>query len=228
MVAGHFRHSALLTASTSGFKTTCRIPDVPPGNIEAAAAPTARQSRGNRIGGTWRPQPIRATSALPARKECVMGRTQGVKRRIASALAVLAMMAITVSGGATTASAADKPKPPPGYAGPSATCNGAPHTTYPLSGTPGYVDVWLDPAGSGTYCARTFDNLAGDHHMEIILQRVGWETRWYDSGTFSTYAGAIYVSGANTYCTWAYAVVTVDGVNHFVVGARSDGWFLVC
>jgi hypothetical protein len=157
-----------------------------------------------------------------------MRKTQGTKRRIASALAVLAMMAIAVSGGATTASAADTPKPPPGYAGPSPTCNGAPYLNIPLSGTSGYVEIWLDTAGSGTYCAKTFDNLAGDHHMEIILQRVGWQTRWYDSGTFSTYAGGIYVSGANAYCTLVYGVVTVNGVDHFMVGARSDGWLEVC
>ena len=157
-----------------------------------------------------------------------MGRTQGMRRWIASALAVLAMTAIAVSGGAATSSAADKPTPPPGYAGPFPTCKGDLRANLPLSGTSGYVQIWLDPAGSGTYCAMTFDNLAGDHHMEIILQRADWESRWYDSGMFSTYAGGIYVSGANAYCTWVYGVVTVNGVDHFIAGSRSDGWYLQC
>ena len=111
---------------------------------------------------------------------------------------------------------------PPGYAGPFATCNGEPVTPIPVPGTTGYVQIWRDYAGSGTFCAKTFDNLGGDHHMEIILQREDWSTRWYDSGTYSTYAGGIYVSGANTYCTKLYGEITGNDQRH------TTGWLLVC
>ncbi|WNV87646.1 hypothetical protein [Umezawaea sp. Da 62-37] len=149
-----------------------------------------------------------------------------LKRRLASAIAVSGIVATAVLGGAATASATDPADAPPGYAGPYATCNGAPLPPLQLSGTPGYVQLWLDRSGSGTFCAKTFDNLGGDHHTEIILQRVDWQTRWYDSGTYSTYAGGIYVSGANAHCSRIYGEVTVNGVAHRLPSV--DGWATVC
>jgi hypothetical protein len=150
-----------------------------------------------------------------------MSRMQKTKKRIASAVAVAGIVATTVLGGAATASASDPKDAPPGYAGPYATCSGEPYRVYPLPGTTGYIEVWRSYAGSGTFCAKTFDNLAGSHHIEVILQRVDWQTRWYDSGNYSTYAGGIYVSGANEHCTYVFGRVTVDGVNH-------DRWATVC
>jgi hypothetical protein len=144
-------------------------------------------------------------------------------RRIAATAAVSGIVAIAALTGAGTAAAnTDPADAPPGYAGPFATCNGQPYAQISVPGTPGYVEIWKDTAGSGTFCAKTFDNLAGDHHMEIILQRDDWSTRWYDSGTYSTYAGGIYVSGANTHCTKVYGEITVNGQAH------TTGWLLVC
>jgi len=155
-----------------------------------------------------------------------MIRMQRTKQRIASTFIISGLVATTVLGGAATASATDPADAPPGYAGPSATCSGTPGQPIPLSGTSGYVQLWYSSAGSGTYCAKTFDNLPGSHHTEIILQRDDWQTRWYDSGTYSTYAGGIYVSGANTHCARFYGEVTVDGVAHKL--PSSDGWWTVC
>jgi hypothetical protein len=149
-------------------------------------------------------------------------RMQMTKMRIASAVAVVGIVATTILGGAATASATNPADAPPGYAGPYDTCSGVALPQIPLPGTSGYVQVWYSSAGSGTYCAMTFDNLAGSHHIEVILQRDGWQTRWYDSGTYSTYAGGIYVSGANSHCTGVYGEVTVDGVAH------ASGWWTVC
>jgi hypothetical protein len=151
-----------------------------------------------------------------------VSRMQKTKTRIASAVAVVGIAAMTVLGGAATASATNPADAPPGYAGPYASCSGEPRALIPLPDTSGYVQVWYSTAGSGTYCAMTFGNLAGSHHIEVILQRDDWQTRWYDSGTYSTYAGGIYVSGANTHCTGGYGEVTVDGVAH------PSGWRTVC
>ncbi|WP_410606326.1 hypothetical protein [Amycolatopsis sp. lyj-109] len=144
-------------------------------------------------------------------------------RRIAATTAVSGIVALAALAGAGTAAAnTDPADAPPGYAGPFATCNGEPYVQITVPGTPGYVDIRRDYAGSGTFCAKTFDNLAGDHHIEIILQRVDWSTRWYDSGTYSTYAGGIYVSGANTHCTRVYGEITVNDQAH------TTGWQVVC
>ena len=157
-----------------------------------------------------------------------------MKKRIASAAAVVGMAASVVLGGAATASANTHPEDaPPGYGGPFSTCKGAPRAYFPLEGTSGYVQVWLSSEGSGTYCAMTFDNLPGDHHTEVILQHAGWASRWYDSGMYSTYAGGIYVSDANTLCAYVYGEVTVNGVPHTLHTPSPPtrygvGWNIVC
>jgi hypothetical protein len=132
-------------------------------------------------------------------------------------------VATAVFGGAATASAGTFAQAaPPGYAGPSPTCSGAFLERINIAQAAGYVDVWYSSAGSGTFCAKTFDNLAGNHHIEVVLQHAGWTTRWHDSGNYSEYAGGIYVSDANTLCAQVYGEVTVGGLPY------SSGWNTIC
>ncbi|WP_328617542.1 hypothetical protein OHS18_15645 [Amycolatopsis sp. NBC_00355] len=147
-----------------------------------------------------------------------------IRTRIATAVAVIGVAAATALGGAVTASAETHPEDaPPGYAGPFPTCNGTFLERITLPQTAGYVDVWYSSAGSGTFCAKTFDNLPGRHHIEVVLQHAGWTTRWYDSDdNYDSYAGGIYVSDANTLCAQVYGEVTVNAVPH------ASGWNTIC
>lgn len=155
-----------------------------------------------------------------------MGRTQRMRSRIASAVAVGVIAVVTAVGGAASASATDPADAPAGYAGPFSSCSSQLVYHIPLvasSGrTQGYTNVWYSSAGSGTFCAMTFDNLAGSHHMEVILRHEDWQTPWYDSGTYTTYAGGIYVSGMNTRCAWVWGRVVVSGVDY------NNGWDYIC
>ncbi len=147
-----------------------------------------------------------------------------IKRRIATAVAVIGLAATTVIGGAATASAETYPKDaPPGYAGPFPTCKGAFLEQIDIPQTTGYIRVSYSSEGSGTFCAMTFDNLDGKHHIEVVLQHAGWTTQWYDSDdNYETYAGGIYVSDANTSCAKVYGEVTVNGARH------PSGWNRIC
>jgi hypothetical protein len=145
-----------------------------------------------------------------------------MKNRIASAVAVSVIAVATMLGGAASASATDPDDAPAGYAGPFSSCSGDLVYHIPLSGTSGYINVWYSPAGSGTFCAMTFDNLAGSHHIEVILRHEDWQTPWYDSGTYSTFAGGIYVSGMNTRCAYVWGRVVVNGVDY------NNGWDYIC
>ncbi|MCG8916153.1 hypothetical protein L6E12_10160 [Actinokineospora sp. PR83] len=145
-----------------------------------------------------------------------------MRNRIASAAAAGVIAVITAVGAAPTASATDPSKAPAGYAGPFSSCSGQLLHHIPLAGTTGYVNVWYSSAGSGTFCAMTFDNLAGSHHTEVILRHEDWDTPWYDSGDYTTYAGGIYVSGMNTRCAWVWGRVVVNGVDH------NTGWVYIC
>jgi hypothetical protein len=147
---------------------------------------------------------------------------QRIGRRVSATVAVCGFLMAAVLGGPGVASATDPKDAPAGYGGPFASCSGEWFKRFDVPGTPGYVDIWYSPAGSGTFCAKTFDNLAGNHHMEVILQHALWQTRWYDSGIYATYAGGIYVSDANARCPQVYGEVTVDGQRH------TTGWQWVC
>jgi hypothetical protein len=156
----------------------------------------------------------------------MMTTTRHTMRRIAATLAVSGLVAAAVLGGSATASATEPGDAPAGYAGPFNECKGAATPPMKLEGTSGYVQVWYSSEGSGTFCAMTFDNLPGKHHTEIVLQRDDWQTQWYDSGMYSTYAGGIYVSGANSHCAFVYGEVTVDGVAHKL--DAYEHWALAC
>ncbi|MFJ6718708.1 hypothetical protein [Streptomyces sp. NPDC091259] len=143
-----------------------------------------------------------------------MSRIDRIKRRVPSVAAVCGLVAGAVFGGAGAASATDPADAPPGYAGPFSSCKGSPVTRMPLADRVGYIQVWYDGAGSGTYCAMTFDNRAGSHNMEIRVRRYVWQTSWYDRGSYSTYAGGVYVSGANTYCAEITGWVEVNGTRY--------------
>jgi hypothetical protein len=60
----------------------------------------------------------------------------------------------------------------------------------------------------------TYDNLSGSHHMEVVVRRSTWQTPWYDSGTYSVYAGGIQHYGSDGNCVIFFGRVTVNGVNY--------------
>jgi hypothetical protein len=144
------------------------------------------------------------------------------RRRLASVLVAVLAAVFAVVGGSATASATEPEDAPAGYAGPFSSCSGDLIYHIPLSGTSGYIDVWYSSAGSGTFCAMTFDNLAGSHHIEVILRHEDWQTPWYDSGDYTTYAGGIYVSGMNTRCAYVWGRVVVNGHDY------NNGWDYIC
>jgi len=138
------------------------------------------------------------------------------RRRIllTTALALVSTLAMTVTS-TQIASAA----PPPGYAGPTADCPGTLRATYPLRSASGAtlgstLNIWYSSGNGGTLCAKTYDNLPGTHHMEVVVRRADWQTAWSDSGTYATYAGAIAVYGMPTKCAWVFGRVQVNGVNY--------------
>ncbi|MEU3460666.1 hypothetical protein ABZ721_12005 [Streptomyces sp. NPDC006733] len=140
----------------------------------------------------------------------------GMKRRALTAAAVCGIVASATLFGAGTGSAAANAAPP-GYSGPFlGDCKGHWVKTIPLPDGYGEIKVWKDPAGSGTYCAKTYDNREGDHNMEVRLRHYGWATWWNDTGVYSTYAGGIYVSQANSWCTFVDGWVVVSGTKHWV------------
>ncbi|TWD17446.1 hypothetical protein FB570_11159 [Streptomyces sp. T12] len=137
-----------------------------------------------------------------------------MRRRVLPVAAVCGLVAGAMFGGAGAASATDPADAPAGYAGPFSSCKGTAVTRMPLSDGVGYLQVWYDDAGSGTYCAMAFDNRSGSHNMEIRVRRYIWQTSWYDRGYYSTFAGGVYVSGANTYCAEVTGWVEVNGTRY--------------
>lgn len=143
-----------------------------------------------------------------------MSRFDRIRRRGLSVATVCGLVAGIVLGVPGAASATDPDDAPPGYAGPFASCKGVALPRMPLSDGVGYIQVWQDFVGSGTYCAKTYDNRAGSHAMEIRVRRYVWQTSWYDRGSYSTYAGGVYVSGSNTYCAEITGWVEVNGTRY--------------
>ncbi|MET9557207.1 hypothetical protein [Streptomyces sp. NPDC006645] len=110
----------------------------------------------------------------------------------------------------STASAA-----PPGYAGPfDGPCKGTLVRTIGVPDNVAQIQVWYDSAGSGTYCAKTYDNRSGKHNMEVRLRHWLWATSWNDTGLFDTYAGGIYVSEADKACAYVSGWVEVNGTRY--------------
>ncbi|MFJ8807759.1 hypothetical protein [Streptomyces sp. NPDC102490] len=146
-----------------------------------------------------------------------MTRLDRTKKRLWSAAAVWGLVAGTVLSGAGTASASAtrEQAAPPGYAGPfTAACKGRLVYRQPLGIGDAEQEVYYDSAGSGTFCARTLDRMPGSHSMHVRLQREGWSTFWYDTGTFTEYAGVIYVSGANSHCAYISGWIEVGDTNY--------------
>jgi hypothetical protein len=146
-------------------------------------------------------------------------RLQRIKNRVA-VIAVVAGLAITGSVmAAPSASATDPAAAPPGYGGPVSNCPGSRVTDFYLLSSSGawrsgVLEVWYSSGSSGTYCAFTRDNIAGSHHMEVVIRRGDWTTNWYDSGTYNYYAGGVEVFGAAAKTVYLFGRVTVDGVNY--------------
>ncbi|MEU9214049.1 hypothetical protein AB0D27_40710 [Streptomyces sp. NPDC048415] len=138
-----------------------------------------------------------------------------MKRRVLIAAAVSGFVASATLGGSGTASASADAAPP-GYSGPFlGECKGHWVKTVPVPDGMGEIKIWYDPAGSGTYCAKTYDNRAGDHNMEVRLRHQEWAASWHDTGVYSTYAGGIYVSQADDWCAFVSGWVEVNGTTHY-------------
>lgn len=145
-----------------------------------------------------------------------MNRIGKIKRCVSSALAICAMAAGSVVGGAGVASATDPDDAPPGYAGPFSYCKGSEFDAIHIDGpTNAYIGVWRSIEGSGTFCAMTMDRMDGFHHMEVRVRRVGWQTSWYDNGYYDRYAGAIYVSDAEIHCAYISGWVEIGGTKYY-------------
>jgi hypothetical protein len=148
-----------------------------------------------------------------------MSKIRRIKKSAAGLVAVVGLVVTLSVGSGPPALATNPSDAPPGYGGPVATCAGTVvDMTYlrTAAGTQGssYVQIWYSSSNSGTLCAKVFDNLAGSHHMEIVVRRSTWQTPWYDSGTYSTYAGGIQHFGSNGNCTIFFSRVTVNGTNY--------------
>ena len=144
-----------------------------------------------------------------------------MKRRIAAIAALVGLQAAVFLITAPAGSATNPGDAPPGYGGPVTTCPGTlnPGDIHPLYNASGNtlgsnIQIWYSSANGGTYCAKTYDNLSGSHHIEVVVRRGDWTTNWYDSGTYTTYAGGIEVFGAATKCVYFFGRVTVNGVNY--------------
>ncbi|MDQ0794983.1 hypothetical protein [Streptomyces sp. B1I3] len=139
-----------------------------------------------------------------------MSKISTMKRNILSGAAICGVVVGVTLGGVSTASAA-----PAGYAGPfDGPCKGSLVRTIGLPDSVGQIQVWYDSSGSGTYCAKTYDNRSGQHRMEIRLRHWKWATSWNDTGLYDTYAGGIYVSEADTQCAYVSGWVEVNGTRY--------------
>lgn len=149
------------------------------------------------------------------RSDGALGRLARLRRGVLlTTLALASTLAMTVTSTPTASAAA-----PPGYGGPMSTCPGTLEYIYVLENASGAnlggtLQIWYSSSNSGTLCAKTYDNLAGSHHMEVVIRRLDWQTRWYDSGTFTTYAGGVAVYGVATKCITVFGRVQVNGVNY--------------
>lgn len=156
-------------------------------------------------------------------------RLQRFKNRV-SAIAVAAGLAITGSVIAVPAASATNPADAPaGYGGPVSNCPGSRVVDFDLRSASGawrsgILEIWYSSGSGGTYCAFTRDNIDGSHHMEVVIRRGDWTTKWYDSGTYKYYAGGVEVFGAAAKTVYLFGRVTVDGVN-YEVRIRCDPTF---
>lgn len=129
-----------------------------------------------------------------------MNRFGTTVRRFVSAVAVLVAAAATLTAGSGEASATDPGDAPPGYAGPFSYCKGSRYDAIHLGDGHAYIDVYWTAAGSGQFCAMTYDVAEGRHSMGVTLRRTDWKTSWWDIGYYDRYAGAIYVGGMEGRC----------------------------
>ena len=151
----------------------------------------------------------------------------------AARLVVVAGLVLTGALMSTPAASATNPADaPPGYGGPVSSCGGTLIDGYYLATGSGstqgsLLNIYYSTSGSGTFCAMTFDNLSGSHHMEVVVRRGDWTTNWYDSGTYNTFAGGIQVFGAAGKCVYFFGRVT-NGVNYEVAVGLIGGTGAVC
>lgn len=149
------------------------------------------------------------------RSDGKLSRLARPRRVLLTAIALASTLAMAVTSTQAASAAA-----PPGYGGPMSTCPGTLLATFSLHSASGVtlgstLKIWSASGGGGTVCVKTYDNLAGSHYMEATVHREDWQTRWSDSGTYSTYAGGVAVYGMDTNCASVSGKVTVNGVNYY-------------
>jgi hypothetical protein len=142
-----------------------------------------------------------------------------ISARLRAIPVVTGLLAAAVLAGAPQASATSPGDAPAGYGGPVGNCGDGLvepwllySSTYQTLGS--YLDIFYSTAAGGTFCAKTLDYLDGAHYMSVAVRRGDWVTKWYDTGTYSDYAGGIQVFGAAGKCVYFYGLVTVNGVKY--------------
>lgn len=143
-----------------------------------------------------------------------------VARRIGIGLITIASATAVIMPATAAAAGSSVLAAPPGYGGPNASCGGSLVDVEPLSSSSGstsgsFMDVSYSTANGGTVCAMVYDNINGSHYMSVNIRRSDWVTDWDDTGTFTTYAGAVEVYGAAGKCIFLYGQVTINGVPYY-------------
>lgn len=107
-----------------------------------------------------------------------------------------------------------------------ATCPGNEVSGFPkslknsLGELAGSLHLWYSSANNGTNCAKVYDDASGSHSMSVSI-RTENGTPMTDSGTFSTYAGGVVVTGTNGKCIYVSGNLSLGSgsVNQFRASA---------
>ncbi|MGK3206561.1 hypothetical protein [Amycolatopsis sp. MEPSY49] len=108
-----------------------------------------------------------------------------------------------------------------------ATCPGSEVSGFPkslknsLGELAGSLHLWYSSANGGTNCAKVYDDMSGSHSMSVSIRRSDQSTPVTDSGTFSTYAGGVVVTGTNGKCIYVSGNLSLGSgsVNQFRASA---------
>ncbi|WP_326944149.1 MULTISPECIES: hypothetical protein [unclassified Amycolatopsis] len=84
----------------------------------------------------------------------------------------------------------------------------------------GTLRLWYSSANGGTNCAKVYDDASGSHSMSVSI-RTDTSATVTDSGTFSTFAGGVVVTGTNGHCIYVSGSLSLGTgqVNQFRASA---------
>jgi hypothetical protein len=85
----------------------------------------------------------------------------------------------------------------------------------------GVLRLWYSGANGGTNCAKVYDNASGSHSMSVSIRTQLMPSPVTDSGTFSTYAGGVVVTGTDGLCIYVSGNLSLGSgsVNQFRASA---------